>query len=247
MDNYSEKIQDYIDGLLSDAEKQSFEDALAKDEGLRKETELQQQIQDVLSVRNNSEQGLQELKATLSEKGKEYFSSPPKTIALKPSLRRKILSRWGIGAGVAACILIGLAFFGVFSSDLNQLPILQSEVVRGATNNDNISMAINAFNHKDYKTSIRLFSEISEKDKDAVRFKYYLGLSYCGDKQYESATEILIPVADGVSLYQDKAAYYIAVAAKESGKKQLALKYVQKVSKGSPYYNKASRLIKKLQ
>lgn len=247
MENQFIKIQDYLDDLLSEEERQLFEKELAINRELKDETELQKKINGTIRSRIEAQEGLMALKSTLAKSKKQYFeSAPSESERIVPLGKVSPFKKWGITIAVAACLLVGLNFLDIFSPSLSQLPSLSSEITRSSEDPVLLSDAITAFNQKDYKVSANLFSELSVSNPTNVRFQYYLALSYIGDKRWSDAIDTAIPIAEGTSLYNEDAAYFTALAALELNDKSLALNYVRKVSENSAYYKKAQRIIKKI-
>lgn len=247
MENQFIKIQDYLDDLLPEEERQLFEKELVINRELRDETELQRKINNTIHSRIEAQQGLMALQSTLANSKKQYFESViSDNENIEPSPKVLPLKRWGITIAVAACLLMGLNFLGIFNSNLGQLPSLSSEVTRGSEDPGLLTDAISSFNEKDYKKSIQLFSELSVSNPTGARFQYYLALSYIGDKRWSEAIDTAIPIAEGTSLYHEDAAYFAALAALKLNDNNLALNYANKVSENSAYYKKAQRIIKKV-
>src|SRR5690606_35810206 len=114
-----------------------------------------------------------------------------------------------------------------------------NETTRGKSPQPTLSEGIQAFNDHRYKVSISLFQGILQQDTAQVRVRYYLGLSYLGNKAFESAIETLKPLAGGPSVYKNEAAYFAAVAAWKQEDIPASIQYAEQVSKESPYYTKA--------
>lgn len=248
MENYFSQIQDYLDGLLSEEERQLFEKELLINKELREEIALQRKINDTIRNRIEAQEGLTALKSTLDKTQKQYFESASSADdVIVPSRNVFSFKKWGIAIGVAACLLISLNFLGIFNTGLHNVPSLPAEVTRNSDDQVLLTNAITSFNQKDFKKSIPLFSELTSAHPTSTRFQYYLALSYIGDKRWSDAMDTAIPVADGTSLYKDDAAYFTALAAWELNNESLALNYAKKVSKSSEYYGKAQRIIKKIQ
>ncbi len=250
MKNYFDKIQDYLDGLLSQEEQNSFEKELSLNKELKDETQSQRYLNETIESRIKATDKLGKLKHNLKNNGKIYFSSSTADILKTQSTSTKgrifSIKKWGISIAAAACLLIGLNFLGVFSANLSQLPAIQSEITRGHNDQKILTAAIDQFNAEEYKRSIVLFSDLLKKDSINVRFQYYLGLSYLGDKQFQDAADILISIADGNSTYAEDASYFAAIAAWQQDKNDIAVKLLKRISSESTYYKKAKKLLKKL-
>ncbi len=246
MEKYIDKIQDFLDGLLSEEERNSFEKELATNDELMEEVRMQKKLNEVIRSRIEASVRIDELKVSLAKNREKYFVSSISKIKNSLSTPKVFsLKKWTITIGVAACLLLGLNFLGVFSPSLNELPLLTSEVVRSSNNKNEVNDAIASFNAKNYNESIQLFTALTKKAPLNSRFQYYLALSYMGKKEWKDAKDTFIPIAEGNSIFREDAAYFTAVAALELEDKKLALAYAKRVSKDSQYYKKAQRIIKK--
>lgn len=247
MENYFDKIQDYLDGLLSKGEDEDFKKELDLNAGLRKETENQKHLNEVIANRIKAEKGLNNLKHSLESNRATYFGSTKEKDSLSSKSKIISIKKWYISMAVAASILIGLNFMGIFSTDLAQLPSIQSEKTRGNNDQSILTEAIDKYNIQEYDESAILFSSLLEKDSTNVRFQYYLGLSYLGDKQPQVALELLLPIANGSSIYAEDATYFTAIAAWKQNQIDIATKYAKKIPSESAYYKNAKKLLKKVE
>lgn len=246
MKNYFNQVQDYLDDNLSEEALRDFETELSINEELKQEVKEQQKLIDLLKHRIETNKGLVSFHETLESKRKIYFDTPSLPTDLTPSSTKTFsFKKWGVSIGIAATLLIGLDFLGVFSANLNKLPVLQSEVTRsGSAEGEVLNTAVASFNDQDYKKSIQLFSELATIDSTNTRFNHYLGLSYVGDKRWQEAVDVLIPLANGNSLYREDAAYFVALSAWELKDYNLTKEYANKVSENNSYYKKAQKLLK---
>ncbi len=240
MENYFDKIHEYIDGLLNDEEKHRFEQELAVNPLLAKELELQQHMSKVITRHVHAEEGAERLKKSLDPLGKEYFNDH------SGSGKGIKLSRWIIPVTIAASIALLFLIKVVYHGASQQLPKMNAVVTRGATpEKETHNKAVDAFNNENYQLSHSLLESLHQAEPANAEFSYYLGLSSFGQEQYERAAIELKPIADGVSVYKEDAAYFTAYAYSKTGHKEQAVIYAGRVSKKSVYYEKALELIKK--
>jgi len=244
MEKYFDQIQDYIENLLSPAEREAFEQALQQDAGLREETALQQQLHPIICQRVQAAPGEAQLRQTLAN-NRDLFHTASTEAKTEPRVFQ--LKRWAIGVAVAACLLIVFNFFGLFAPNLTQLPTLSTETVRGTEQVSTLNQGIEAFNQAQYTTSAGIFSALWTQDTTQVRMQYYLGLSYLGGQDYTQAIQTLQPLAEGTSIYVDDAAYFTAVAAWKNNNTAKGLRFARQVSEASDYYDRAQKLIKKME
>lgn len=236
MENHSEKIQDYIEGLLAGEELMLFEAQLAVDNELRTMVALQREVYEILNKRVHTQEGA--VKQTLSEVNQRYRNQSKTST---PTIKR-----W-LPAVAAACILlVGSLFFFRGSEDLYELPLMRSEIVRGVTENTSYEDAVQAFNVGKYKEAGELLSILLEQEPAQIQYQYYLALSYIGDKQWVKAIDLLIPIANGPSVFALESDYYLALAYYETGDLDNAKMCLNKIPAEGEIGAKASKLLKKM-
>jgi tetratricopeptide (TPR) repeat protein len=238
MENYAEKIQDYIDGLLSEEEKAGFEIELLKNPTLAEEVALMRNLQHVITKHIHAENDATALKSTLSGLSKEYFVSDKKPAKVV------LLSRWLVPLAVAASMVLFFVVRPFYTQPA--FPIMNSTVDRGQATVDRkiYEKAVTAFNAKDYENSYPILKKLHSTDPLNSDISYYMGLSSLGMKIYERAISELQPLAEGKSVYKEDAAYFTAYAYGKMGNEASAAKFARQVSPTSAYYEKAQKLKK---
>ncbi len=236
MENHSEKIQDYIEGLLAGEELTSFEAQLVVDKELRNMVSLQREVYDILNKRTNLQDD--SLKLTLAEVNQRYRSSSNS-------------SKWGVKRWLpivaAACILlVGTLFFFQGSDELYELPMMRSEIVRGKMENASYENAVKAFNAGKYKEASDNLSALLESDPDQVQYQYYFALTYIGSKQWVKAIDLLAPIANGPSVFATESNYYLALAYYEQGDIDSAKMCLNKIPSDGDIAEKAVKLREKM-
>jgi len=233
MKTREELIQDYIDQVLSPADKQLFDTLYESDAEFRAELKLQEEMTNLLSRRLSSEE--ETLRTNLKKVETTYRKG--KVILWK---------QWLIPLAAAACLLI-VAKFVFFPSDtaLYELPEMRSEIVRGNQNNeaDSYERAVEAFNAKDYQESTPILLELHYADKAILQYQFYLGLSLIGEKKFDDAQKYLLFLADGESVFQQEASYYLGIALMESGQTEQAKQRLSNIDPSSKIYERAKKLL----
>lgn len=238
MKTREENIQDYIDGLLKGEELIAFETQLAIDGQLREDLSLQQEIQSILAQRiNNSEH---ELRDSL-RKAEQTVRSP------KGKNKSKPLYRVLIPLLAAACILIVFKLFYNPSAGLYQLPIMESEIVRGAAENGKYEDAVNAFNSQSFGQAREILEQLMHSDSLNVQYKYYHALTYYGEENWAESIAKLEPIAKGESVFARESSYYLAIAYTKENKNEEAISLLQQIEEDDELGRKAGKLLKELQ
>lgn len=239
MDNYFEHIQDYLDDILSPEDRQRFEEELARNANLRSETDHQRSLRETLGKRLAANEGVPAFVQTLQTVSDAHFSKPKER-------KRFTVVRWLIPVVAAACLLLVFILPGRWSVDYEALPDLPVSVTRGVGAENRSRQAAEAFNAKDYQRSIQLLQPLIAKDTTQIRYRYYLGLSYLGLKDYRQSADVLSTVADGKAVYADDARYFLAVALWRLDELDEALRYAERVTSQSEYHRKARKLVDQL-
>lgn len=235
MENHSEKIQDYIEGLLEGNELTDFEAQMEVDNELRNLVSLQREVYEILNGRLRSEDKL--VRQTLSDVNRKYRSKPQAAIITK--------KWWSIVA--AACVLIvGSLFFFKGSDNLYELPLMRSEIVRGGESNNSYEKAVYAFNVQNYTAAREQLQALLNKEPEVVQYQYYLALTYVGDKKWDESIDLLTPIANGPSVFSIEANYYLALSYFKNGDKSNSKMCLNKIPDEGKLGEKANALRKKM-
>ncbi len=237
MENYFDKIQDYLDGELSADELREFEKELRANAELQKETAIRREMQSIITQRLKAEQGVRALRQTLKAAAAAHG---------KPSARVITFRRAVIGLAAAAVLILAVVMSGVFSNTSTDLPVMEATVSRGVDTDSLYNSASKAYNGKDYAAAALLLEQVVSADTQSSAARYYLGLSYVGNKAWGPAVTHLIKVASGNSVYAGDAAYFAAVCYEKMDNKTAAKEQAAKVPSSSSYYKKAQTLLDRL-
>lgn len=237
MESFSDKIQDYIEGTLTQEEILAFENQLHIDSDLRTMVKLQREVHDILNSRINSTEV--ELRNTLAEvELKTRYGAVRNVINFK-----KIISI----AAVFLVISFGtLWFYKTNENSIYELPIMQSEIVRGELSNSSYEDAVLLFNTSKYNEAQLILKELISKDSTVIQYQYYYGLCFIGDHKWDAAISSLHEVANGESIFADDAKYYLALAYYKLDKLNEAHQYLNKISDESNLADKILKLKKKI-
>lgn len=236
MENHSEKIQDYIEGLLDGEELMRFEARLAVDKELRNMVALQREVYEILNRRVPAQED--SLKKTLAEVNARYREgSKSSTTGIK---------RWFPVVAAACILLVGSLFFFKGSNEPYELPLMRSEIVRGELENTSYEKAVTAFNEGQYTVAEELLSVLFERDPEQIQYQYYLGLSYIGAKKWVKAVDLLSPIASGPSVFALESNYYLAIAYYEKGDFDNAKMCLNKIPAEGDLGEKAAKLREKM-
>lgn len=235
MEDHSEKIQDYIEGLLVGEELSDFEARMKEDKELRNLVSLQREVYEILSGRVNSKEA--EIRQTLSDVNKKYQSTPQ---------NKERIKKWFPAVAAACILLIGSLFFFKGSDKLYELPLMRSEIVRGAEENTAYEKAVRAFNEMRYATAREQLLSLLDEQPEQVQYQYYLALTYIGDKKWAESIDHLTPIANGPTVFSLEANYYLALAYYEKGDSSSSKMCLNKIPEEGKLEEKVKALRKKM-
>jgi hypothetical protein len=141
-----------------------------------------------------NETELNAFKKNLKSISKEHFKTKKsKVVAFKP---------WQYFIAASVAILAGLFFFQNINPSFEDYdnPEMATFIERGDVN-ENLKLAQDAFNSKQYKTSIPYFEGVLKVNK-SPEIQYFYAVSLLEDNQFKS----------GTSIYKNKATWYLALS-----------------------------------
>lgn len=234
MEDHSDKIQDYIEGLLDGEELTLFEARLAMDNELKNMVALQREVYEILNAPIREKP----LKKTLAEVNQHYGKAYKSSSAF--------IKRWLSIIAMTCVFFVCLFFFFEDSQTVYELPLMHSEAIRGEVGNVHYEKAVQAFNAGKYKEAEVLLAVLSVQNAEQIQYQYYLALSHLGAREWGKAIDLLSPIANGPSVFALEANYYLAVAYYEKGDVDNAKMYLNKIPAEGNLGEKSSRLQKKI-
>jgi tetratricopeptide (TPR) repeat protein len=194
----------YLENELLAEEQTTFEKQLSEDQELASAFETFKDLNLHLQNKFGNEQELKAFKKNLKSISKEHFKSKKsKVVAFKP---------WQYAIAASIAILVGLFVFQNIDpsfEDYNN-PEMATFVERGDVN-ENLKLAQDAFNAKNYKTAIPYFEAILKVNK-APEIQYFYAVSLLEDNQFQKAETNLSELKSGTSIYKNKATWYLALS-----------------------------------
>ncbi len=256
---YYEKIEDYLNGEMSQEEKLHFEAALSSDEELLTAFKVYRTIETDMRILERYSGERNALKNTLQSLDKDFFKeeesqSEAKIIPLYSS------NFFKIAASIAASIAIILvAYFGFlqpkqdiqlladnyFEENLQQLnqtwstpeDTLQFGIATNTgkkknTVQDSLRVGIITYNNQDYQKALGYFQGVYHHHPENNDAKKFTGLVYLSTKEYDKALQEFEELANKKELQNNPGLFLQAVTLmrrNNQGDKQKAKVLLQKV------------------
>lgn len=197
-------FENYLSNELSAEEKTNFEKQLIEDTELATAFEIFKELNQHLENKFGNEQELKAFKKNLKSISKEHFKTKKaKVVAFKP---------WQYAIAASVAILVGLFVFQNINPSFDDYnnPEMATFVERGDVN-ENLKLAQDSFNAKNYKTAIPHFEAILKVNK-SPEIQYFYAVSLLEDNQFQKAETNLSELKSGTSVYKNKATWYLALS-----------------------------------
>ena len=241
-DSNSIKIQRYLDGDMSGAERNAFERELAVDPALKNLANAYRNIAEGIQyhARQNAWTTIQALEAGYSDEELQ-IESP----------RRRI---WPVYAVAASLAVIAIAFVYNNNYNFNKADrILAAHftpyqaLVNGPTRSDAISeslqeRAFSAYSNENYQQAISLFEEIDVLENDPLIW-FYLGNAYLATDKPEDAINYFLQVLSQDTALTPQARWYLGLSYLAKGDIDEAKKVFEALANDTTSYGERAKSI----
>lgn len=250
------KIEDYLDGKLSNKELKEFEKTLQDDAQLAKKVKVTKEVNQTIA----QETQLKAFKAQLNQLNENYFSAEnaiqePTTI-VKP-LRSNNLRRSLIAASVLVLAVSAFFAWSVLNSSMSSAELFATHYepygIGQRGNNANGSeleqQATLAYNNNDFEKAIPLFEEITQSDDNNEKNILRLGSAYLSTNQPQKAIDTFQKIiSNPQSALMQTAQWYQALAYIQLEQTEEAKNILNKLANAGnrTYPSKAKKLLKYL-
>lgn len=240
-------FDDYLQGELDTAKREAFEKRIENEPKLAEAFSVYKEVHVHLEHHHSKER--EELKASLDFVADEHFKKindetapvkkEPKVIRFKP---------WKYSVAASVVLFMGIMLFYQFGqpdyadyafNDAISLVERDGEALAFAK-------AETAFNSKSYSEAIIHFDAILAIDSTNSEVFYYKGIALVETGNYDQADAIFRELADGKTLYKNKAVWYGALSKLKQGDENECKRLLEKIPVTAEDYETAQRLLKKL-
>jgi len=216
MDNFS-RIEDYLDGLMTDSERRAFEADLRTDPSLASDLAYLHEAREGLTRQWAHSEQQTELVKILKPLGKQHFGPPA-----RPLRARLQNALWGLAAVITAGLILWLVWNRQAPKRLPVAPMLFARHFRPSldfgvarsvdgSNADTLAQVEQAYKNGDYACARTLLFARSENATGHSSFVFLqIGQLYLLGNQPDSARLALAKVENGYSQQRD---WYLAMSA----------------------------------
>ncbi|QHI38700.1 hypothetical protein IMCC3317_40940 [Kordia antarctica] len=236
-------FEEYLSGNLSDKEIQLFKERIKTDKAFNDAFNLYKDISSHLEHTIENKQQITDFKTNLEAISDKHFNS------IKTSKKKSKIFRLSQLAMVASItIFLGIFTYNHFStpvySDYNDFETI-SVTVRDAEN-DLKTRAENAFNSKKFEEAQLLFSQILKDNSENLEIQMYSAIALIETEHYGKANAILLEISESNSAFKNKAKWYWALSKLKQNDFEECAKILKTIPKEAEDYNRAQRLLNKL-
>ena len=232
-------FDNYLNDELSVEEKEVFENQLKTDSVVAEKFEIYKTTTAFLEDKFSEE--TIDFKKNLEAISKQNFSETtpksPKVIQLKP---------WYYAVTASVVVFLGVWFLQGGNpeyGDFNQHE--QAYFSERGDQAENLKLAQEAFNSKNYKEAIVYFEKVT-KEYDRAEVRYFYAISLLEENDFSKAENILQELNNGTSIYKDRALWYLALSKLKQEKPNECKTILQKIPVEAEDYKKAKKLLKRL-
>jgi tetratricopeptide (TPR) repeat protein len=252
---FENKIEDYLDGLLSSEEQQTFEDAMKNDKALANKVAIVKEINHTIATEGK----LKNFKKTLEPISNAHFPNNQKKETTKETVIRPIKNNrkmWLIAASFLVLVVSSVLIWNVLKSetvDATELFAANYEpfnVNQRGENNDLTDIekqALETYNAKDFAAAIPLLEQLSTENTTDEQLILQLGSAYLSTKQVEKAIAIFQKI-NTESVNCQAAQWYLALAYLQNDEIEIAKKILETLANSGErtYPVKAKKLLEAL-
>ena len=241
------EFSQYLDNEMSVEDKITFEKNLSNDQELATAFEIFKELNLHLSNKFGNVKELNAFKENLNSIAKDHFKTKKtKVISLKS---------WHYSVAASVAILVGLF---VFMQNPNYEDYNQHEnayfTERGNVS-DELKLAQDAFNAKNYKEAIPLFEKIlketnsipqGELAKQSPEIQLFYAVSLLEDNQFQKSEIQLMDLKLGNSIFKNKAIWYLALSKLKQKDYQSCKEFLNSMPKDYEDYDSVQELLNEL-
>ena len=252
-ENLYTRIEDYLDNVMNEKDRISFEAEVRQDPATAKALEQVREARDRLRRGWENDAADRTLHDTLQQLGAEHFkqAAPGKKGGGGGRLFHLPRVWWAIAAGVAGLVAAWLLLRPAGSEDLYARYRNFDEASFTLMGNDSAQqsrqIAAEAFNNKDYATASKALQAYLQTHPDELELQLYSGFCFLELGQYNKAISAFQKIrATPNNAWAEEATWYLALTYLRQNNRDQCAKTLRSIPKGSSRYEVGQQLLKAL-
>lgn len=237
MANIYDKIEDYLNGFLSEGERTEFKQKLEDDPAFKETYELRKSMFLLLKHKQDKE--------TLKKKLSDISNSSSPTITKAPP--KRLWLKYAMAA--ASVLILVLALTQLLKSDKSLYEKYAFEYTMNVTqksDENTLNHSQTAFNKGDYTTAYTsLNTYLKDNPKDITAY-YSLGICALELDKYDEALEVFNNINSGTSAYKKNTEWLIALTYLKAGDLVKCKKALSEIPPSNTWHEKAQKLLSEI-
>lgn len=243
-----DRIEDFLDGELTNDQLQEFEKELLDDPDLQMDLDFHKEVNeaimetDIMDLRNKLE--AIDIPPTETEKRKRQYLSKWNIVAASLALI--------IGLGSLVYLLDGKPSYSneqIYSNYYKPYNIVNNTRSSDAMIDNLLVDALRSYESKDYRTALSLFKQILDKDSTNITGNFYSGISNLEINEYSKANKNFTRVLRHKNnLFIEQSEWYLGFCYLMTNEREKAIKQFHIIAKGNSFYkSKAKEILSRLE
>lgn len=244
MEELYARIEDYLDGALTAAERVAFEAELQADPALAEALQQVRETRERLAMQWTQESKEAELRKTLKELGKQHFSGGG---SANEVARRIPLVRWWMAAAVLTAIAIWIfwpAGENALYDRYRQFP--EAAFTEKSGGAPTLSEAGQLFNDENYAAALTILTAHLEQQPADLEARFFAGLCQLETGRLTAAESAFRQILSNENAWSQEARWYLALTFLKGKKTPECKETLNRIQPGEAYYEEAQQLLKKL-
>lgn len=244
-DNYQDWIDPYLEGSLTETQKQEFLQACAQDETLAKSLQQRQQMAYFLQAKAQEPERIAQIQL-LQEQYFPVEEAQPKNQIIPMFSRRTIWRMAAVAAGLAIMLLVGLRWWNhtpprLYAHHATHYPI--ALVPKGGNSKKvDIQRLEDAFIQNKWAIALPLLQEYQQAYPQDPQGTLYLGITHLELDQLELARQQFRALAQGKSTFRSEAQWYLALSYLKEGDLESTKDWLAQIEESAQRYQQAQEL-----
>ncbi|MFN0014429.1 MAG: tetratricopeptide repeat protein [Saprospiraceae bacterium] len=247
-------IEDYLDGTLSDQERQAFDAEIRDNSELSRALAIVQETRKRLQAQWADEQADVALAETLRQIGSAHFqtiSESGQSGRGGGRIFRLSPTWWAAAAALAATVVAAWLFLRPPSyerlyAQYGTMPEADF-VVRGNAEKPDLSAAETAFNSQSFAEALRGLNAHLAQNPSDEQARVFAGLCQLELGQYDQAVSLFEQVASSTNIWAEEATWYLALTYLRQGQRDACVRTLRSIPPGSGRHEQSVELQKQLQ
>lgn len=230
----TKKIEDFLDGSLTDHELELFLNEKELDSTISDEINLRREINEAIQ-----DKGFMELRSLLDDQKSRYSANYPFL-----NLRKDVLKTWHLAAASFALILVAGGLWYILSNKPYSTEKLVSKYYKPAhpimqvrsvelNSDDALKEAFKYYKQNDFNSALIYFNSLENQ----ITAKFYSGICYIELENYPAALVSFNKVIENNdNLFVEQAEWYKGLIYLMNNQKNEAITQFEKISSSESYY-----------